>query len=79
MSGDTYWRNGVKGTGTMNIQSILSFSLPPYSENQIIFTWKNPSMGPFSGVIIVGKTGTYPGITDGTRYYNCFRNKSLNQ
>lgn len=77
MSGDTYWRNGVKGTGTMTVQSILSFSVAPYTENQIIFTWKNPAMGPYSGVIIVGKTGAYPtSITDGTRYYKGFGNNS---
>lgn len=77
MSGDTYWRNGVKGTGTMTVQSILSFSAAPYSVNQLIFTWKNPSVGAFSGVIIVGKTGGYPtSITDGTRYYKGFGNNS---
>lgn len=77
MSGDTYWRNGVKGTGTMTVQSILSFSSAPSSETQIICTWKNPSVGPFSGVIIVGKTGGYPtSITDGTRYYKGFGNNS---
>lgn len=70
MSGDTYWRNGVKGTGTMSVQSILSFSVAPYSANQMMFTWQNPWSGPFSGVIIVGKTGGYPtNVWDGTRYY----------
>lgn len=56
--------------GILNVQSILSFSSAPYSTNQITFTWKNPSMGAFSGVIIVGKTGSYPtSISDGTRWY----------
>lgn len=77
MSGDTYWRNGVKGTGTMSVQSILSFSVAPYTASQMVFTWKNPAMGPFSGVIIVGKTGGYPtSITDGTRYYKGFGNNA---
>lgn len=56
--------------GSVNVQSILSFSAAPYSSNQITFTWKNPAKGAFSGVIIVGKTGSYPSsISDGTRYY----------
>lgn len=57
-------------TGTMDVQSILSFSAAVYSSTAVTFTWKNPLRGPFSGVIIVGKAGSYPtGITDGTRYY----------
>lgn len=56
--------------GILNVQSILSFSAAPYSTNQITFTWKNPAKGAFSGVIIVGKTGSYPtSISDGTRWY----------
>lgn len=75
LSGETYYTTNpkVKITGTMSIQSILSFSCAPYSANQIIFTWQNPSIGPFSGVIIIGKTGGYPAnINDGTRYYKGF-------
>lgn len=56
--------------GSLDVQSILSFSAAPYSTSQITFTWKNPAKGAFSGVIIVGKTGSYPtSVTDGTRYY----------
>ena len=75
----TFYNTNAKSklTGTMDIQSILSFSVAPYSETQLNFTWKNPAMGPFSGVIIVGKTGAYPtSITDGTRYYKGFGNNS---
>lgn len=65
-----YGKDGTKYTGTLAVQSILSFSATPYSTNQITFTWKNPAKGAFSGVIIVGKTGSYPtSISDGTRYY----------
>ena len=65
-----YGKNGVKYTGNVAIQSVLSFSAAPYSSTQIVFTWKNPAKGPFSGVIIVGKTGSYPtSISDGTRWY----------
>lgn len=77
LNGETYWTNGNKLTGTMNVQSILSFSCAPYSASQIIFTWQNPSSGPFSGVIIVGKTGGYPAnINDGLRYYKGFGNNT---
>lgn len=77
LSGESYWTNGNKLTGSMNVQSILSFSCAPYSASQIIFTWQNPSSGPFSGVIIVGKVGGYPAnINDGTWYYKGFGNNT---
>lgn len=79
LSGYTYYNTDAKTkrTGTMTVQSILSFSAAPYSSTQITCTWKNPSKGPFSGVIIVGKTGSYPtSITDGTRYYKGSGNNS---
>jgi len=77
LSGKTAWVNGNKITGSITLQSILSFSCSPYSASQILFTWQNPASGPFSGVIIVGKTGGYPtSITDGTRYYKGFGNNS---
>lgn len=70
INGKTAWKNGVKITGTMTVQSILSFSAAPYSGTQLICSWKNPSRGPFSGVIIIGKTTGYPAsINDGTRFY----------
>lgn len=77
LSGYTAWVNGQKETGTTTVQSILSFSTAVYSSTAITFNWKNPAKGPFSGVIIVGKTGGYPtGITDGTRYYKGSGNNS---
>lgn len=79
LSGETFYTTNPKSklTGTMSVQSILSFSCAPYSTDQIIFTWQNPSVGPFSGVIIVGKTGGYPAnINDGTRYYKGFGNNT---
>lgn len=79
LSGETYYTTNPKSkiTGTMTVQSILSFSCAPSSASQIIFTWQNPSSGPFSGVIIIGKTGGYPAnISDGTRYYKGFGNNS---
>lgn len=54
----------------LNVQSVLSFSATPGTAPSIVFSWKNPAKGPFSGVIIVGKTGGFPAnISDGTRYY----------
>ena len=66
-----YGKDGVKYTGTLAVQSILSFSATPYSDTQITFSWKNPAKGAFSGVIIVGRTdGYYPtNVSDGTRWY----------
>ena len=65
-----YGKNGTKYVGTLAVQSVLSFSAAPYSTSQITFTWKNPAQGAFSGVIIVGKTGSTPtSISDGTRWY----------
>lgn len=77
VSGYSAYVNGNKVNGTLNVQSILSFSCAPYSASQIIFTWQNPHKGPFSGVIIVGKTGGYPAnINDGIRYYKGFGNNA---
>lgn len=70
LSGKTAWVKGSKITGTMAVQSILSFSAAPSGVKNVVFTWKNPAKGPFSGVIIVYKTGSYPAsISDGTRIY----------
>lgn len=56
--------------GEMDVQSILSFNGAVYSSTAIMFIWQNPLKGPFSGVIIVGKTDGYPeNVDDGTRYY----------
>jgi hypothetical protein len=75
LNGESYWTNGNKLTGSMIVQSVLSFNCAPYSASQIIFTWQNPSSGPFSGVIIVGKAGGYPAnVNDGTWYYKGFGN-----
>ena len=70
LSGYTAWVNGEKITGNVSVSSLLSFNASPYSSSQITFTWQNPAKGAFSGVIIVGKAGSYPtSISDGTRWY----------
>lgn len=77
LSGYTAYVKGVKLTGTAAVQSILSFNCAVYSSTAITFTWQNPAKGAFSGVIIVGKAGSYPtGINDGTRYYKGYGTNS---
>ena len=69
-SGKTAYVNGSKITGTMTISSVVSFSVAAYSATQFTCTWKWPSKGPYSGVIIRGKLGGYPSsVSDGQLYY----------
>lgn len=76
-SGYTAWVNGNKLTGSMTVSSVLSFSVAAYSTNQMTATWKNPAKGPYSGVIIRYKTGSYPtSVTDGTQGYKGTGNNS---
>lgn len=77
LSGKTAYVNGSKVTGTLAVQSILSFKAAPSGIKNVVFTWKNPAKGAFSGVIIVYKTGGYPAnISDGTRIYKGSGNNS---
>lgn len=69
-SGRTYYRQGAKCTGSMTISSVVSFSVAAYSTSQVLCTWRNPAKGPYSGVIIRYKTGSYPSsVSDGTLGY----------
>ena len=77
ISGKTAYVNGSKVTGTLAVQSVLSFKAAPSGIKNVVFTWKNPAKGAFSGVIVVYKTGGYPAnINDGTRIYKGFGNNS---
>ena len=71
ISGATFTSsNGLKLTGTLAVQSVLSFNAAPYSTNQITCSWKNPAKGAFSGVIICGRSdGTYPTDPNDNRWY----------
>ena len=72
LSGYTAWVNGNKLTGTVTVNSILSFSAAAYSTNQILLQWQNPyaaSGKPFSGVFINYSTSGYPGQSGGIRIY----------
>lgn len=78
-NGKTYWKDGAKRTGNMSVSSLLSFSVAAYSTSQVVATWKNPANGPFGGVIIRWKTGSYPtSVTDGSGYKGGGNNTSAN-
>lgn len=77
--GYTAYVNGNKITGSMSVPSLLSFSVAAYSTSQVVATWKNPANGPFGGVIIRWKTGSYPtSVTDGSGYKGGGNNTSAN-
>nr|DAL02183.1 MAG TPA: hypothetical protein [Caudoviricetes sp.] len=81
ISGYTYWRDGIKRTGNLTIQSIVNFNAALYSTRAIMLTWQNPGRGPFSGVRIICRTdGRYPDINnagDGTLCYEGSGNNIL--
>lgn len=72
LSGYTFY--GVdaqrKRTGTLTIASIVNFKIAQYSNLTLISTWALPSKGPWSGVRIMCKLGSYPSsVSDGTLFY----------
>ena len=69
LSGKTAWVNGVKVTGTLAVQSAISFSAAALSHDKIRISWKNPAKGPWQGVFIQMSTSGNPGTGGGTRVY----------
>lgn len=70
LSGYSAYAKGQKINGTLAPTSIYNFSVYQYVTNQIGATWVIPSSGPWSGVRIMAKQGSYPtGPTDGTLFY----------
>ena len=69
LSGKTAWVNGVKVTGTLVVQSAISFSAAALSATSIRISWKNPARGPWQGVFIQMSTSGNPGTGGGTRKY----------
>lgn len=67
--GYTAYVKGQKITGAMTVSSVVSFSVAAYSTDQVIATWKWPSKGPYSGVVICAKTGGYPTHASDGRVY----------
>lgn len=79
LNGKTYWKDGVKRTGSMTVASVASFSVAPYSTSQVLATWKNPGRGPYSGVLICAKAGGYPNNAwDGITYQGVGNNSAVN-
>lgn len=73
-SGKTFYNTDAKTkqTGTMTVNSLLSFSCAAYSGRRILAKWQNPKAAtgkPYSGVIIRYSTSGYPGKTGGTQIY----------
>ena len=68
-SGYTAYVNGSKITGSMSVSSLVSFSVATYSTTQVTATWRWPSKGPYSGIAICGKTGSYPSNINDSRLY----------
>lgn len=74
LNGETFYNNDAKSkqTGTLIVNSLLSFNVAAYSGRRIIANWTNPNQAagrPYSGVIIRYDTGGYPGTTGGVQIY----------
>lgn len=67
---------GIKVTGTMSVQSAISFSAAAISYNTIRISWKNPARGPWQGVFIQMSTSGNPGTGGGSRAYTGRGNSS---
>ena len=67
--GYTAYVNGAKITGSMTVSSLVSFNVATYSTTQVTATWRWPSVGPYSGIAICGKTGGYPSNINDHRVY----------
>lgn len=78
-SGKTAWVNGVKITGNMTCNSILSFSAAATYKN-VTLTWRNPvaaSGKPYYGVFIAYSTSGYPGAdASASRAYTGYGNNT---
>ena len=74
LAGSTFYTTDYKTklTGTMTVNSLLSFSVAANSGRRVLATWKNPTAAdgkPYSGVYIRYSTSGYPGKTGGTQIY----------
>lgn len=67
--GLTYWKDGVLHIGTMETQSAISFSAAARSYNTIRISWKNPTKGPWQGIIVRMSTSGTPGTSGGSEVY----------
>lgn len=62
-TGETAYVKGSKITGTMTVNSALSFKVAAVTDTTMTISWTNPSKGPFSGVKIRIATNGYPGTS----------------
>lgn len=70
LSGYTFWRDGAKHTGILSVTSVVSFKVAQYSNLTLIASWAKPSKGPWSGLRVLCKQGSYPSnVNDGTLFY----------
>lgn len=65
LTGESFYTTDPKNkiVGTMTVNSILSFSVAPYSGRRVLVKWQNPYSvpgKPFGGVIVKCMTGRYP-------------------
>ena len=70
LSSYTYWKDGIKRTGNLSVTSVVSFNIAQYSNLTLIASWAKPSRGPWSGLRVICKQGSYPSnANDGTLFY----------
>lgn len=70
LNGYSAYVDGKKVNGSLTVQSAVSFSVAQYSSLTIIASWAKPSKGPWSGLRIICKQGSYPtNAWDGTLFY----------
>ena len=65
LQGETFYSTNPKQklTGTMTVNSILSFNVAAYSGRRVLLKWQNPYVAPgkpYCGVVIKASTGGYP-------------------
>lgn len=74
LNGETFYTTDykIKRTGTLVVNSLLSFSVAAYSGRRVLATWQNPKAAlgkPYSGVYIRYSTIEYPGKNNGEQIY----------
>ena len=84
LAGETFYTTNPKQkqTGSMTVNSLLSFSVAVSSGRRVTATWKNPKAAsgkPYSGVVIRYSTSGYPGKTGGTQIYKGAGNNTVSE
>ncbi len=83
-SGKTFYSMDpkLKLTGSMTVNSLLSFSVAAYSGRRVLAKWQNPKAAsgkPYSGVYIRYSTSGNPGKTGGTQIYKGAGNNTASE